>query len=177
MSIFDSEAFQNGQPSGLDAVQRLGKGVIDGSERLARLQLQALRVTSDGFFASWRRLLSARGPEAVAELSPAAQAERLLEYGRQVQELASASQRVFLDLARQQMDASATQLRGMVAELSKNAPADAEPLVSALETAAKSADCLYGRGWKAAGQGVELADNVIRLSREAGRLVAGKPKG
>ena len=177
MSIFDSEAFQNGQPSGLDTLQRLGKEAIDGSEQLARLQLQVLRAASDGFFASWRRLLSVRGAEAAAELSPAVQAERLLEYGRQVHELASASQKVFLDLARQQLDAGASQFRGMVAEVAKNAPADAEPLVSALEAASKSADCLYGRSWKAAGQSVELTDNVIRLSREAGRLVVGKPKG
>ncbi|MFD1692231.1 TIGR01841 family phasin [Azotobacter chroococcum] len=95
MSIFDSKAFQNGQLSGLDAAQRLGEETIDSGERLVRLQFQALRLASDGFFAGWRRLLSVRGPEAAAELSPAAQAERLLEYGRQVQELAAAGQKVF----------------------------------------------------------------------------------
>ena len=67
--------------------------------------------------------------------------------------------------------------RGARRALERPAPVDAEPLVSALEAASKSADCLYGRSWKAAGQSVELTDNVIRLSREAGRLVVGKPKG
>ncbi|MFC0668911.1 TIGR01841 family phasin [Azotobacter chroococcum] len=179
MSIFDSKAFQNGQLSGLDAAQRLGEETIDSGERLVRLQFQALRLASDGFFAGWRRLLSVRGPEAAAELSPAAQAERLLEYGRQVQELAAAGQKVFFDLARQQMDSGTRQLHGMVAEVAKNAPADAEPLVSVLETTAKGVDCLYGRSLKAAGQGVALADNVFRLSREAGRVAAGavRPKG
>ncbi len=176
MSIFDSEAFQNGQLSGLDALQRLGKEVIEGNERLVRLQLQVLRTTSDGFFAGWRRLLSVHSAEEVsAELSPTIQTEQLLDYGQQVHELAAAGQKVFLDIARQQMDAGATRLHGMVAEVAKNAPADAEPLVTALERVAKTADCLYGQGWKAADQGVELADNVIRLSREAGRQAV-KPK-
>ncbi|GAB3387116.1 TIGR01841 family phasin [Azotobacter armeniacus] len=179
MSNFDSNAFQNGQSPGLEAARRLGEGMIDGSERLVQLQFQALHMVSDGFFASWRRLLSMHGPEAVAELSTAAQAERLLEYGRQVHELTLATQRIFLDLAWQQMDAGAHQLRDMVAEMAKNAPADAESLVSALEVAAKGADCLYDRGWKAAGQSVNLANNVIRLSREAGQVAtdADKPKG
>ncbi|MFB8830724.1 TIGR01841 family phasin [Azotobacter sp. CWF10] len=172
MSIFDSNAFQNGQPSGLEAARRLGEGVIDGSERLVRLQFQALHMTSDLFFANWRRLLSARGSEAIVELSPAVQAMRMMEYGRQAQELMAASQKVFLDLARQQMEAGTRQLHGMVAEVAKNAPADAEPLVGALEAAAKGVDYLYGRGLEAAGQGVALADNVIRLTREAGRAAA-----
>lgn len=179
MSIFDSNAFQNGQPSGLEVTRRLSEGMIDGGERLVRLQFQALRMASDGYFACWRQMLSMHRPEKVAELSPVAQTERMLEYGRQLHELVSASQRVFLDLARQQMDAGARQLREMVTEVSKNAPTDAEPLVNALETVAKGADCLYGSGWKAAGQSVELANNVVRLSRETGLVTsdAGKPKG
>jgi len=179
MSIFDSKALQNDQPSGLDALQRLSEGMIDGTEQLARLQLQTLRDVSDGFFASWSRMLSVSGPEAVAELSPAVQAQRMLECGRQAQELATAGQKIFLGLLRQQMDAGATQVRGMVAELAKNAPADAEPLVDAMQAAAKGGDCFYGNSWKAAGEGMKLADNVIRLSREAGRVASGarKPQG
>ncbi|GLK58826.1 phasin family protein [Azotobacter vinelandii] len=173
MSSFDSNVFQNGVPSGLETARHLGEGVIEGSERLVRLQFQALHTASDLFFANWRRLLSAPDPRAAVELSPAAQAVRMLEYGRQAQEVAAASQRVLLDLARRQMDIGARQMHGMVAEVARNAPSDAKPLVNALQAAAKEIDCLYGRGLEVAGRGLAQADEAIRPTREAGSAAAG----
>ncbi|WP_437880931.1 phasin family protein [Pseudomonas sp. LRF_L74] len=189
MSFFDTEKLHSTQKANLDLLQQISSKVFEGVEQLSQLQFKTLRASSDDHFDSFRKLLSARDPQAFAELQasfarPTAQAERLLEFNRQVYELISGTQSEIAKLAERQIETGAKQVQELVEVIAKNAPAGAEPAVAVLKSALESAGSVYESAQKAAKQAAEIAENGIaaaasaagQATREAGKAAGGSRK-
>lgn len=189
MSFFDTEKLNSTQKANLDLLQQVSSKVFEGVEQLSQLQLKTLRASTDDQFESLRKLLSARDPQAFAELQasfvqPTIQVERLLEFNRQVYELISGTQTEIAKLAERQVEAGAKQVQELVEGIAKNAPAGAEPVVAVLKSALESASSVYESAQKAARQAAEIAENGIaaaasaagQATREAGKAAGGARK-
>ncbi|ALY44356.1 TPA: phasin family protein [Pseudomonas aeruginosa] len=187
MSFFDSEKLQSAQKANLDLLQQISGKVFESVEQLSQLQFKALRASSSEQFDSLRKLLSARDPQAFAELQasltqPTAQAERLLEFNREVYDLVSSTQADIAKLAERQVEAGAKHVRELVDVIAKNAPAGAEPAVAVLKSALESAGSVYESAQKAAKQAAEIAENGIaaaasaagQATREASKTAGGR---
>lgn len=187
MSFFDSEKLQSAQKANLDLLQQVSGKVFESVEQLSQLQFKALRASSSEQFDSLRKLLSVRDPQAFAELQtsftqPVAQAERLLEFNREVYDLVSSTQTDIAKLAERQVEAGAKHVQELVDVIAKNAPAGAEPAVAVLKSALESAGSVYESAQKAAKQAAEIAENGIaaaasaagQATREASKTAGGR---
>lgn len=123
MSYNDS---QDTQHSNLDELHDLSARCADASERLVRLQFGALRAASDQAFACLGQWLPGRGAD------PALEWRSLTDHSRRIWGLLASSRGVLLDLWAEQLDADRRQMRGMVAEVARNAPSEAAPVVRSL---------------------------------------------
>lgn len=126
------EKLQSAQKANLDLLQQISGKVFESVEQLSQLQFKALRASSGEQFDSLRKLLSVRDPQAFAELQasfaqPVAQAERLLEFNREVYDLVSSTQADIAKLAERQVEAGAPSRCGNCGRHRQNAPAGAEP--------------------------------------------------
>jgi phasin family protein len=172
MSFFDTEKLNDARKANLDLLQQISSKVFEGVEQLSQLQLKTLRASSDEHFDGLRKLLSVRDPQGFAELQgsfaqPTAQAERLLEFNRQVYELISGTQSEIARLAERQVEAGARQVQELVEVIARNAPAGAEPAVAVLRSALESAGSVYESAQKAAKQAAEIAENGIAAAASA----------
>lgn len=172
MSYFDTDKLQSAQQANLDVLQQISGKISEGAEQLAQLQFKALRETTDEHFEGLRKLLSARDPQSFADIQttlsqPSAQAERLLEFNRQVYELVASTQSEIAKLAERQIEAGTRQVQELVDVIAKNAPAGAEPAVSVLKSALESAGSVYESAQKAAKQVTEIAENGMAAAASA----------
>ncbi|MCW4646453.1 phasin family protein [Pseudomonas aeruginosa] len=189
MSLFDTEKLNDAQKANLDLLQQISGKLFEGVEQLGQLQFKALRASTDAQFDSLRKLSLARDPQGFVDwqasfAQPTAQAERVLEFNRQVYELVSGTQAEIAKLAERQVEASARQVQESVEVVAKNAPAGAEPAVAVLKSALETAGNIYESAQKAAKQAAEIAENGIaaaasaagQATREAGKTAGGSRK-
>ena len=189
MSLFDTGKLTSAQKANVDLLQQVAGKLFEGAEQLSQLQIKTLRATSDAQFDSLRGLAAARDPQAFVEwqasfAQPTAQAERLLEYNRQVYELISGTQTEIAKLDERQVEAATKQVQELVEVVAKNAPAGSEPVVAIFKSALETAGSVYDSAQKAAKQAAEIAENGIaaaasaagQATREAGKASAGTRK-
>lgn len=182
MSLFDTEKLSQAQKSNLDLLQQVSGKLFESAEQLGQLQFKALRATADAQFDSLRKLAAARDPQALVDwqasfAQPTAQAERILEFNRQVYDLISGTQADIAKLAERQVESGSKQVQELVEVIAKNAPAGAEPAVAVLRSALETAGNVYDSAQKAAKQAAEIAENGIaaaasaagQATREAGK--------
>lgn len=177
MSFYDPEKLQSAQKSNLDLMQKVTTQLFESAEKLADLQLKALKSTTDEHFDSFRKLLGVRDAEGFFELqgsiaSPAVQLERLMEFSRTAYDVVSATQADIAKLLEQHVEVSAKQVQDVVEEIAKNAPVGAEPVVAAFKSAVDGANTLYESTQKAAKQAVEIAGNGITAASTAASQAA-----
>lgn len=177
MPIYDSEKLQTAQKTNLDLLQKVSTQLFEGAEKLAGLQLKALKSTTDEHFDNFRKLLGVRDAEGFVELqgsiaSPAVQLERLLEFNRNAYDLISSTQAGIAKLIEQHVESSAKQVQDVVEEIAKNAPVGAEPVVAAFKSAVDGANTLYESTQKAAKQAAEIAGNGITAATNAASQAA-----
>ncbi|WP_205342393.1 TIGR01841 family phasin [Denitrificimonas caeni] len=172
MSLFNSEKIQNAQKAQLEMLQQISSRVFESVEQLTQLQLKSLRAASGEQFESLQSMLTITDPKDLASLQtalpqPAAQAERLMEFNREVYELISKTQADIAKLAESQVDATSQQTQELIETLSKNAPAGAEPAVAMFKTALETVGSTYDSVQKAAKQASEMAEEGIAAAASA----------
>lgn len=177
MSIYDSEKLQNAQQSNLDLLQQMSSRAFEGAEQLAYLNFKALRASADEHFTHFRKLLSVRDAQGLAETqaslaNPTEQLERMMEYSRQVYDLVSSTQADIASLLEKQMQSSSQQMQAAIEEMAKNAPAGSEPMVAAFKSALEGANSLFENAQKAARQATDITENGIASAASAGRQAA-----
>lgn len=189
MSLFDTEKLTSAQKANVDLLQQVAGKLLEGAEQLGQLQLNTLRANFDAQFDGLRQLVAARDPQAFVEwqasfAQPAAQAERLLEFNRQVYDLISGTQTEIAKLAERQVEAGVKQVQELVEVVAKNAPAGSEPAVAVFRSALETAGSVYESAQKAAKQATEIAESGIaaaasaagQATREAGKAAGGARK-
>lgn len=172
MSFFNSEKLQAAQKDNLELLQQVNTKVLKGFEQLSQLQLGALRSISEESFSSFGKLLSARDPQTFTSVlgsiaQPAQQAERVLEFNRQVYDLVSSVQADISKLGERQAARSTQQVQELVDEIAKNAPAGSESAVAVLKSAVETAGNVLESAQKTAKQAAEIAENGIAAAAAA----------
>ncbi len=184
MSLFNPEKIQNAQKAQLELLQQISSKMFESVEQLTQLQFKNLRASSGDQFDSLHSLFSITDPQDFAKLQtsftqPVAQAERLMEFNREVYELISSTQSDIAKIAESQIDATSKQTQEMIELLSKNAPTGAEPAVAMFKTALESVGSTYESVQKAAKQATKLAEEGITAAASAANQAtrdAAKPK-
>ncbi|MDY0205786.1 MAG: TIGR01841 family phasin [Pseudomonas sp.] len=172
MSLFNSEKIQSAQKAQLEMLQQISSRVFESVEQLTQLQLKSLRAASGEQFESLQSMLTVTDPKDLASLQtalpqPAAQAERLMEFNREVYELISSTQADIAKIAESQVEATTQQTQELIETLSKNAPAGAEPAVAMFKTALETVGSTYESVQKAAKQASEMAEEGIAAAASA----------
>lgn len=172
MSFIQSEKLQDAQKAHLELLQQISSTMFSGVEQLSQLQFKAFHSASDEQFDNLGKLMAVRDPQSFAELQaslfrPTAQVDRLMEFNRQVYDVVSGTQSEIARLAEKQIEAGAQQVQEMVEVIAKNAPAGAEPAVTALKSAVENAGVVYENARKAAKQAAELAENGMAAAASA----------
>lgn len=172
MTLFNSDKIQNAQKAQLELLQQISSKIFEGVEQLTQLQLKSLRAASGEQFESLNSMLAITDAKDLAGLQsalpqPAAQAERLMDFSREVYELISKTQAEIAELAESQVDAASEQTQELLETLSKNAPAGAEPAVAMLKSALENAGSTYESVQKAAKQASEMAEEGIAAAASA----------
>ena len=172
MTLFNSEKLQSAQKAQLELLQQISGKVFESVEQLAQLQFKNLRATSSNQFENLSALLSVSNLQDFSNLQtsltqPAAQAERLAEFNREVYELISSTHAEIAKLAESQANATTEQTQEMLETLVKNAPAGAEPAVALFKTALESVGTTYESVQKAAQQASKMAEEGIASAASA----------
>ena len=131
MSFFDSEKLQAAQKSNLELLQQMNTKFLKGLEQLGHLQIATLRSVSEETFENASKLLAVRDPQSFTAVigslaHPANQAERMMEFNRQVYDLISSTQADIAKLGERQAARNAQQVQELVDEIAKNAPAGSD---------------------------------------------------
>ena len=113
-------------------LQQISGKIFESVEKLTQLQLKSLRAASGEQFESLHSMLAITDVKDLAGLQtalpqPAAQAERLMDFNREVYELISKTQADIAKLAESQVDATTQQTQELIETLSKNAPESPKP--------------------------------------------------
>jgi len=172
MTFFETEKVTEAQQNGIDLLQQVSTKLLDSVDQLGKLQLEALRSNTQAQFESLKKLTQARDPQSLVDwqttfAQPAVQAERLLDFNRQVYDLVSKTQAEITKLAEQQVENGNKQVQDLVEKFAKNAPAGAEPVVAALRSAVETVGNVYESAQKTAKQAAEIAENGIAAAASA----------
>jgi len=172
MSFFETDKLTNVQKSGIELLQQINAKLLDSADELGKLQFQVLRASTETQFESLKKLTEARDPQSFADwqasfAQPAVQAERLLDFNRQVYDLITKTQAEITKLAERQVEEGTKNVQDLVEKFAKNAPAGTEPVVAALRSAVETAGNVYESTQKTAKQVVEIAENGIAAATSA----------
>jgi len=172
MSFFETEKLTETQKSGIELLQQISTKLLDSADELGKLQFQALRASAEAQFDSLKKLAEVRDPQGFMDwqssfAQPAARAEHLLDFNRQVYDLISKTQAEITKLAERQVEDGTKRVQELVEKFAKNAPAGAEPVVAALRSAVETAGNVYESTQKTAKQVAEIAENGIAAAASA----------
>jgi phasin family protein len=155
----------------LDAFVELTQKAFEGVEKLVELNLQAARATLGESAEHAKALIAAKDPQEVLALQSGLlqpSAEKATAYGRQVYEIASATQAEIAKLAEAQFSAAQQSIMSLVDSAAKNAPAGSENAVALVKSAVAAANNAIESVQKAAKQAVGVAEaNFEAISESA----------
>jgi len=146
---------------------------FESVEKLVELNINAVKSTLEESAATTKQLFSAKDPQEFFNLSTShAQptAEKLLAYSRHLASIASSAQSEFTSAAESQIAESNRKVQALFEEVSKNAPAGSEQLVSFFKTAITNANSGYEQLSQSTKQAVEaleanLNNTVTQISQ------------
>jgi phasin family protein len=140
---------------------------FEGMEKLVELNLTAAKASLDESSATTRQLLSAKDPQEFFSLTAAqAQptAEKALSYGRQVAAIAAGTQAEFTRAAEEQIAETNRKVISLVDEVTKNAPAGSENVVSVIKATIGNANAGYEQLSKTAKQALEAVETNVNAA-------------
>ncbi len=155
----------------LDNLVTLTQQAFKGIEQLVELNMQAARSSIDDSVEKAKAALGAKDPQEFLNLQagllqPAQ--DKAVAYGRQVADIATATQTEVSKLAEAQVKAVQEQFQALVETAVKNAPAGSENAVAAMKTAIANTTAAFDSVQKAAKQAASAAEaNFKQLSATA----------
>jgi phasin family protein len=168
---FNPEQFAAANKANLDALVTLSQQAFKGIEQLVELNMSAARASLDETADKARAVLGATDPQSLmavqaSMLQPAT--DKAMTYGKQVADIAAATQAEVTKLAEAQLAQAQAQLSALVDAASKNAPAGSESAVAMVKSAMSNAASAYEAVQKAAKQATAAAEaNLKALSASA----------
>jgi phasin family protein len=149
----------------LDTLVELTQKAFASVEKLVELNMQAARDSLEQTAEQAKAVLTVKGPQELAALQqdylkPAQ--DKALAYGRQVYDIATATQAEVTKVAEAQIAAAKTQFSTLVEEATKNAPQGSEAAVNMVKTAMSNASTAFESVQKAAQQATSLAETNLK---------------
>jgi len=140
---------------------------FEGMEKLVELNLTAAKASLDESSVTTRQLLAAKDPQEFFSLTAAqAQptAEKAMSYSRQVAAIAAGTQAEFTRAAEQQIAETNRKVISLVDEVTKNAPAGSENVVSIIKATIGNANAGYEQLSKTTKQAMEAVETNVNAA-------------
>jgi phasin family protein len=140
---------------------------FEGMEKLVELNLTAAKASLDESSVTTRQLLAAKDPQEFFSLTAAqAQptAEKAMSYSRQVAAIAAGTQAEFTKAAEQQIAETNRKVISLVDEVTKNAPAGSENVVSIIKATIGNANAGYEQLSKTTKQAMEAVETNVNAA-------------
>ncbi|MEO8296867.1 MAG: TIGR01841 family phasin [Burkholderiales bacterium] len=158
---FTPEQFSAVTKSNVDAMLDLSYKAFASVEKLVGLNLQAAKASLEESAEHAKALLSVKDPQELLALQASMMqpaAEKVASYGRQVYEIAQATQAEIAKLAETQATAAQQKVSSLIDTAVKNAPAGSENAVALVKSALSAANNAYDSVQKAAKQAQGVAE-------------------
>ena len=148
MSSFNTEHLVSAHKAVVDSLLSVTNTALASAERLAALNLHALREAVGDMAQGGQAMLSAQSPQQAAELQSQLlkpQLEKGVVYSRSLYEVSSAAQLDASSLLEAQYDGLMKSMAVLADQFAKTTPAGSEVAVAALKTAMDSANKAFAR--------------------------------
>jgi phasin family protein len=172
------EQFAAANKAQLESLVALTQQAFKGIEALVELNMQAARSTLEETAEKAKAALGVKDPQEFLQLQASllqpAQ-EKAVAYGRQVADIAAATQAEVSKLAESQLQQAQSQIQSLMDAAAKNAPAGSENAVAMVKTAMANATNAFESVQKAAKQAVSVAETNLKTlasNAEAGAKAA-----
>ncbi len=164
------------QQVALNTLQAMTLRSVEGLEKIAELNIQAVKASIAESNDQIKAMFSAKDPKAFGEMAmvgaqPAA--EKAAAYTMHVYEIASQTGTDIAQLFEKQFADSNKQLAAAIEAMAKNAPAGSEGMVTFVKSAVSAANTAYDQVNKATKQVVDMAEANMAAAAKTGRA-AGK---
>jgi phasin family protein len=156
----------------LDLFFGLSSRAVEGIEKLAALNMQAIRATLSDAFDVAQKSFSVKEPQdwlALQTSVAAPIAEKAQSYSRQMFDIVAATQAEFARIGQAQGEAYGRQMQTVVEHASQNAPSGSEAAVAALHSAIAAANTLYETLQGAGQQAVEVTRSNLDMAEAASK--------
>jgi phasin family protein len=163
------------QRANLDFFFGLAGKMLEGEEKLVRLNLDMAKSTLADWYQRMQDELSKKdGQQVTGWQSALAQpsADKVLTYGRQVAEIASATQAQVAELVNAQYQEVNRQVQWFAENVAQNAPVGSEAAIAFLKQAITLANTTYEYAQKATKQAVDVAQSNLNGATKAASEVA-----
>ena len=145
---------------------------LEGVEKLAELNIQAVKASLTESNDQFRAVLEAKDPKAVADVAMAGAQpgnDKLTAYAKHVYEISNDCGTEIANLFEKQFADSNKQFVDAIDAMAKNAPAGSEGVVTFVKSAMSAANTAYDQVNKATKQAVELAEANVAAATKTGR--------
>lgn len=166
------EQFVEIQKSTFEMFQAVALKSVEGVERLAELNIQAVKASLAESNAQMSAVLAAKDPKAVADMAMAGAqpgADKVTAYAKHVYEISNETGTEIAKLFEKQFAESNKQWSAAMEAMAKNAPAGTEGVVTFVKSAMSAANSAYDQVNKATKQAVEMAEANVAAATKAGR--------
>jgi phasin family protein len=176
MSVF-TEQLVPLQQGNVITLFALTNQAFQGLQKVAALNLQAVRSALAEGEVNWKEALSGQPPEAIvtrqintAQLT----AEKMLSYNRHLYEIASGTHAELLKVWQARHEQQNRDAQTLVDRLATSAPAGAEAAITVLKSAFPTASLAYETVRKAATQAIEVTQSNFAAMSAAASAAASK---
>lgn len=145
----------------LALITSLTSKAFESAEKLVELNLTAAKSSLEESANNVRELLAVKDPQSFIALTTSQakpNAEKALAYGRHVASIASNVQAEFTRAAEEQIASTSRKVTALVDDVSKNAPAGSENVISMFKSAISNANAGYEQFTKSTKQAVQAME-------------------
>ena len=145
---------------------------IEDVGKLAALNAQAIRSTLEDTFDLVQKSLSMKEPRewlAMQNSAASLMADRMQSYCGQVFDLVSATQADFARIGKAQCETYGRQMKSVMEDVARNAPAGSEATMTALDSALAAANTLYETLQSSGQQAVEATRSNLEIASAAAK--------
>lgn len=172
------EQFVEMHKAALETFQAIALKSVEGFEKLAELNIQAVKATLTEGSDHLKSTLNLKDAKSLGDLASAGMqpaVDKISAYARHVYEIQSETGAEIAKILEKQFNEGNKQFSAAVEEMTKNAPAGSEGVVTLVKSAVSAANNAYDQVNKAAKQAVELAEqNIAAATKTAARPAAAK---
>jgi phasin family protein len=150
------------QKASVESTQAATLKSLEGFEKLAELNLQAVKASIDEASEQFRALFDVKDPQAFAELAQSSvqpTAEKLAAYSKHVYDITNETGTGIASIYEKQFAEASKLFQSAVDQLAKNAPVGSEGIVTFVRQALTAANSAADQVTAATKQAVELAES------------------